>query len=249
MTMTSKWLPWYLANETPCITGELYVPPSVNGLPRAFLTCVITLVAQETLKKVAILTPKLNKASSPNHVGRVRLQTTCPRQAQTVANLSINSHPVHPATVHFPIAFLSLAAGLDILYGVTTQFKVPYLIQTFGSNLGDISKASYGLYALGLITAIPAVLSGAQQLLLMTSKGGWTEEDGKTIRPKVLVTLTHAVGNDISLALAAYCWWGRSKEPGYAPTNMHVLFSAVILPVLYVHLLHSRWSYSCTLCR
>merc|ERR1711939_697195 len=81
-------------------------------------------------------------------------------------------HPAHPAIVHFPIAFNTLAWGLDILYALTTIWVKPaFLTSRFGSasTLVDITRLSYFLLCAGLITTVPAIMSGNKQLIVIIS--------------------------------------------------------------------------------
>ncbi|CZT22116.1 uncharacterized protein RCC_07985 [Ramularia collo-cygni] len=113
------------------------------------------------------------------------------------------SKPVHPAAVHFPIAFLSLAYSLDILSTLRLPALAAYL-----PTPTESSRLSTYLLALGLASAIPAVLTGGQQALLMISKGGLKDESG-SLRPKVKATFTHAILSDIMLAVTTYVWWAK----------------------------------------
>ena len=158
--------------------------------------------------------------------------------------------PVHPATglslpllpssaakadlfqVHFPIAFLSLAWGLDILYALATKLQLAPLVKSVGPSLPDISRGAHYLQALGLITAVPAVLSGGQQLMKMKSNNQAFEADGKTMRPKFQTALTHAALNDVALLTGAYSWYMRRQSVDLLPSDMNLLISAVLLPIL-----------------
>lgn len=141
--------------------------------------------------------------------------------------------PIHPATVHFPIAFLSLAWGLDILYAATTKLQLAPLVKSVGTSLPDISRGAHYLQAIGLITAIPAVLSGGQQLIKMKSNNQAFEADGKTMRPKFATALTHAALNDVALLAAAYSWYTRRENVGLLPSDANLLISVVVLPILF----------------
>ena len=115
--------------------------------------------------------------------------------------------PFHPATVHFPIAFLALSFGLDALYAA-----LPRLPKTWASSVPpstDLTRASYYLMSLGLITAIPAVMSGGVQAVAMFNKQGMYESNGKTLKTKVKATIAHGILNDVVLAVAGYIWYTR----------------------------------------
>lgn len=145
-----------------------------------------------------------------------------------------NSHPIHPGLVHWPFAFLTLASGLDILYGATTILKTPVLTQHLAPHVYDIGRAGFYLHGLALVTALPAVVSGVQQLLVMIQRGGIYEQDKKTIRPKVSLTLIHAATNDIAFGLSAYMFFARRQVASLQPDATQVLVSAVSLLLVYV---------------
>lgn len=117
--------------------------------------------------------------------------------------------PVHPATVHFPIAFLSLAYGLDILH--TVRPNLPASVTSYVPADFDLTRASYYLLGLGLITAVPAVITGGAQAVKLFSRQGMYEADGKTLKLKTKATIAHAVTNDIALAASAYVWYAKHQ--------------------------------------
>jgi len=154
--------------------------------------------------------------------------------------------PVHPATVHFPIAFNTLAWGLDILYALTTTWVKPNFLTTrFGSpsTLLDITRISYFLLCAGLITTVPAIMSGNIQLVGMIKKnGGPWEKDaaGKqksTMVPRIKAAITHAIVNDLVFVANIYSWYLRKDKEGAVnlgkiPTETNMIISAVLLPFL-----------------
>ncbi|KAF2216710.1 hypothetical protein CERZMDRAFT_64192 [Cercospora zeae-maydis SCOH1-5] len=152
--------------------------------------------------------------------------------------------PVHPAVVHFPIAFLFTAYALDILH--TFRASLPGFAQNALLGPNDITRSSYYLLSLGLLTAIPAVVTGGRELIMMISKQGMHEADGKTVKTKVKATIAHAVANDIVIAVSTYIWYSRrsqvndtlaGKIPGtaaaaYAPSSGFVFAEFVTLALL-----------------
>lgn len=135
--------------------------------------------------------------------------------------------------MHFPIAFLTLAWGLDLLYAATTKLQLPILAKNVGTSLPDISRGAHYMQAIGLITAVPAVASGVQQLVKMKSSGQAFEADGKTMRPKFKLTLLHAGLNDLMVLVSAYSWYTRRGSVGNLPSDTNLLISALLLPVLF----------------
>jgi len=134
--------------------------------------------------------------------------------------------------VHFPLAFLSLAWGLDILYAATTKLQLAPLVKSVGTSLPDISRGAHYLQAIGLVTAVPAVLSGGQQLIKMKNSNQAFEADGKTMRPKFKIALTHAALNDVAVLTAAYNWYTKRGNVGLLPSDTNLLISVVLLPIL-----------------
>lgn len=162
---------------------------------------------------------------------------------------STNSKPVHPATIHFPIAFLSLAWGIDIL-----TYLSPQLPRSITSNLAvstDLTRASYYLLSMGLITAVPALASGIQQMVLYTNKSGLKDAQGN-MRTKSKALLAHAAINDVVMAVATYIWWQRrsaaantisgklgmgtasTAAAAYAPENWQVGAEAAIMALMFL---------------
>ncbi|KAI1618698.1 hypothetical protein EDD36DRAFT_492101 [Exophiala viscosa] len=158
-----------------------------------------------------------------------------------------SDHPIHPALVHFPIAFNILAWSLDILYALTSVWVRPAFLTTrFGSTstLLDISRLSYFLLCAGLISTVPAIMSGNIQLVGMIKKnGGPWEKDatGKakdTMVPRIKATITHAIINDIVFVVGLYSWYLRKDKtaapnPGKIPTNTNLILSMVLIPLLF----------------
>ncbi|QIW98742.1 hypothetical protein AMS68_004260 [Peltaster fructicola] len=152
--------------------------------------------------------------------------------------------PAHPATVHFPIAFLSLAYGLDILH--TVKPNLPGSVTSYIPADFDLTRASYYLLSLGLLTAIPAVVTGGQQAVKLFARQGMYEADGKTLKIKTKATIAHAVVNDIALAASAYVWYakhqaanstivgklGLSSEALYAPALWMVAAQVITFGLL-----------------
>jgi uncharacterized membrane protein len=157
-----------------------------------------------------------------------------------------NSHPAHPALVHFPIAFNTLAWALDILYALTTLWVKPaFLTSRFGSasTLLDITRLSYFLLCAGLVTTIPAIMSGNKQLIGMISKNGgpWEKDaQGKaksTMVPRIKAGITHAAINDLVFIANLYSWYIRKDKesalnPGKTPNQTNLIISMVLLPFL-----------------
>jgi uncharacterized membrane protein len=138
-------------------------------------------------------------------------------------------HPIHPSTVHFPIAVRIFARPLIELYaddqflsaafGLTSLSLLPTSL--YPSSIlpaaGVIPGLAYYSAAAGVITAAPAIITGlgeAYELIRKERKvkGSWgavadaTWNMSDTGGQKVKTTLTHASMNDMVVALAGYNW-------------------------------------------
>lgn len=142
-----------------------------------------------------------------------------------------SSHPIHPATVHFPIAFLSLAYGLDLAYAGATKLQLPFL-QSYVGAMPELGRAAHYLQALGILTGLVSASTGIQQGIKLYNNGGLYEADGKTVRPKMKVTAAHAIFNDVVLLGSVYSWYIRRDNPGFMPSNVNIIISALLLPAL-----------------
>lgn len=98
---------------------------------------------------------------------------------------------------------------MDALYALRSN--LPGMITNNLPPDTDLTRASYWLLSIGLITAVPTVMSGTAQAYKMVAKQGMYQADGKTIKDKVKATIAHAVVNDISLFATAYVWWTRRQ--------------------------------------
>lgn len=117
--------------------------------------------------------------------------------------------PIHPATVHFPISFLFLSFTLDILH--STRASLPTSLQNSLLGPHDLTSAAHSLLSLGLLTAIPAVVTGGRELITMIQKQGMYESDGVTVKTKVKATIAHAVAMDVLLAVSSWIWYSRRQ--------------------------------------
>lgn len=143
--------------------------------------------------------------------------------------------------MHFPIAFLSLAYALDIVYGLSTHPSSAKLVASIYDTapfLGDIARFSYYLSIIGCLTGIPAILTGGQQLMEMLKRQDLANKLQKSqnkaatvqkMHPKLKVAFLHAALNDVAIVGTGYNWWTRRAIAGNAPTDTGVLVSAGLL--------------------
>ncbi|GAA5859711.1 hypothetical protein JCM8547_006994 [Rhodosporidiobolus lusitaniae] len=151
-------------------------------------------------------------------------------------------HPLHPATVHFPIGFLSLSLGLDALqvapalsHGLTYLKVMP--------PTAVLNTLSHYTGAAGLLFAIPTVTTGLMELYGMWSgqmkekgaKGSVADAMAKkdVAGEKLKTTLTHATLNDIVLGIAGYNWWVRRKSADLILPRTNALLAAIALPLFF----------------
>ncbi|KAF1351970.1 hypothetical protein BDV97DRAFT_348514 [Delphinella strobiligena] len=117
-------------------------------------------------------------------------------------------HPVHPATVHWPLTFLTTSYGLDVL--VASWGYLPASVTSSLPTATELSRISYYALSLGILTSLPAISSGVAQALKMVKAQGIKAPDG-SIKPKVKVLAAHAVVNDVVVAVSTYLWWQRRQ--------------------------------------
>ena len=121
---------------------------------------------------------------------------------------------IHPRTVHFPIAFLLASFGIDFAYGLGD--RLPNFLASNLAPANDLTRVSYFLLSAGLITMVPALVTGIREAVVTIAKQGiydvQRERDGGTkVRPKVAAMFIHAIFNDIVLGVAAYIWLQKRK--------------------------------------
>ncbi|GAA6007408.1 hypothetical protein JCM10207_006331 [Rhodosporidiobolus poonsookiae] len=151
-------------------------------------------------------------------------------------------HPLHPATVHFPIGLLSISFGLDALQ------LAPAL--TSGLNYlkvlppaAVVNTLSHYTGAAGILFALPSILTGISELYGMWKgqaqqkglKGSAADAAVKkdVAGEKLKVTLTHATLNDIVVGIAGYNWWIRRQSGDLILPTTNALLSAAALPLFF----------------
>jgi len=134
--------------------------------------------------------------------------------------------------VHWPIAFLSLAYGLDAIYGLQQYFNISLPLVSTLATVPELGKAAHYIQALGILTAVPSIMTGSQQAVKIYQNGGLYEADGKTIRRKLKMTLAHAAMNDVVAVASIVSWLDKRSNPGNLPAGWNVVSSAVLFPIL-----------------
>ncbi|GAA6055919.1 hypothetical protein JCM3770_002360 [Rhodotorula araucariae] len=150
-------------------------------------------------------------------------------------------HPLHPATVHFPIGLLSISFALDALQlAPALSHGLNYL--KLLPPAAVINTLSHYTGAAGMLAALPSIATGLAELYGMWS--GQAKQKGevkKTLADaavkrdiageKLKTTLTHATLNDIVLGIAAYNWWVRRQSSQLILPQTNALLSAAAIPL------------------
>jgi len=176
------------------------------------------------------------------------------KRAYEVAGLGrfgSNSHPVHPATVHFPIAFLTTANILNLLYGTSLFLPALFPFSIDKQNTGTITILGYFANVVGIISSIPAVITGVAELYAMINSRGLYVQDKasgqKTLDHIVKITLIHAGLNDVTVVGAIYNWLMERNRPheDYRPYPHQIALSAgALVMTLYAAFLGGSLVYS-----
>lgn len=77
-------------------------------------------------------------------------------------------HPLHPAIVHFPLAFFMLAFSIDslgLVYPKTVQNYLPPPL-----SVVSLFESGRWMHILGIATSLPAVVTGAAEFFSMNAK-------------------------------------------------------------------------------
>ncbi|BGP54883.1 hypothetical protein JCM8202_003392 [Rhodotorula sphaerocarpa] len=168
-------------------------------------------------------------------------QTVQPAVETGMGKVGRWGHPIHPATVHYPIGLLSISFGLDALQlaplltsGLTWLKVMP--------PAAVVNTLSHYTGAAGLLSAIPTVLSGLAELYGMWRGQAQSKGSAKTAGKdaakkknvageKLKVTLTHAALNDAVLGIAAFNWWVRRQDKDLILPPLNACLSACALPL------------------
>ncbi|KAE8441597.1 hypothetical protein EG329_004646 [Mollisiaceae sp. DMI_Dod_QoI] len=155
-------------------------------------------------------------------------------EAVGLGKFANNSHPIHPATVHFPLAFLTLANVLSLLYGSVLYLPNNPILTRDQSSPSALSILAYATNLLGIITSVPAILTGGAELYAMIKGNGLYQKDEKgqqKLVPKVKVALMHAGLNDLVIAGAVFNWLQQRNAPDFRPAGYQVLVNAVLTAI------------------
>jgi len=154
-----------------------------------------------------------------------------------LGKVGMNSHPIHPSTVHLPIAFLLASSVLDFANYAATNSSV--VVSAFASiaslfssspRLNDfgviyhLSLFSYVSTIAGIVTSLPALSSGLIEGYALISANGLDLS-----KPKVKATVVHAALNDLAIGAAVYQVISKGKSVGYMPSGRNLVISGMLL--------------------
>ncbi|KAK4698741.1 hypothetical protein P7C70_g7529, partial [Phenoliferia sp. Uapishka_3] len=133
-----------------------------------------------------------------------------------------NSHPLHPALIHLPLAFLLASLSLDAFHlaGPHLPLFLTSLIFTLTGGgprkVSVLNEWSYFLAGAGLLTSLPATTTGLAEFYEMTRSRvmefGWKELGASIFRgdePKIVANIRHAGAMDTVLVLVSYTFFER----------------------------------------
>jgi uncharacterized membrane protein len=151
--------------------------------------------------------------------------------------------PAHPAAVHFPITTTVLTGGLDAVYFLSTYGPTASTVastcelfetlHSYPTDLGAVKTLgialepqmfpllSYYTTILTLLFTAPAVATGAQQLMPVIQRDGFSSKKAK-------LGVLHAVINDVAALGALYNWWSRRSSPVFVPDATNILISTLL---------------------
>jgi uncharacterized membrane protein len=166
-----------------------------------------------------------------------------------ITNIQQTSHPVHPATVHLPLAFMLTASALDLLTYfslrspslLTPLAKLATFLSSSSSStspttidaltlLSTLSLLSYASTLASLLTSLPTLSSGLAEGYAMISAQGLDLSNSK-VRTMAL----HALLNDIAVVGAVYNAWSRRQAEGFMVTGFNVAVSAVLMGAVVMY--------------
>ncbi|AGY59050.1 DUF2231 domain-containing protein [Gloeobacter kilaueensis] len=128
------------------------------------------------------------------------------RDSGVESSVAIAGHPLHPAIVTFPIAFLVAAFGSDLGYYLTRD---PFW-----------ARASLWLLGAGLITGLIAALTGMSDFLrvkrVQARTAGWL----------------HMSLNVVALGLTVVNFWARLGDSAAAVLPFGIVASAIVAALL-----------------
>jgi uncharacterized membrane protein len=117
-------------------------------------------------------------------------------------------HP-HPASVHFPIAFLALACGLDLLQIFSGTFNVVDVKHIASAQ--EIMKAAHYAQLLGLITAVPATVTGSLDGLKSVLAQGLYDSQTRKLKPKMRTLVIHTLVTTVASLVHLGIYFARDR--------------------------------------
>ena len=141
--------------------------------------------------------------------------------------------------MHFPIAFIALACGLDLYQAILSRIanQGRYRIATDD----ELSRAAYYLQALGLLAAVPAVITGSIDTTKAAISQGIYDKHNKQIKPKFVVSALHSLATMTAILGNLAMWRMRSTvEPTFREglslnslNSIHLVIEAVFCGIMF----------------
>jgi len=129
-----------------------------------------------------------------------------------------NSHPIHPSTVHWPVALLTTSFAIDGLDLVSRKGLIPSSISSMLPPMSGLRVTSHYMCSIGTVMAGISVVTGLAELYEMwrvnaLNKGNkeTAKETLKGDNEKLWTTIRHASVNDIGIIISAYNWYTRHR--------------------------------------
>ncbi|KAH8590564.1 hypothetical protein B0O99DRAFT_598826 [Bisporella sp. PMI_857] len=146
-----------------------------------------------------------------------------------------NSHPIHPATAHNPIAFFIFSSLFDVLsytifrfptffHPIVKTFSTSYTSTTTIAVIHHLQLFAYWLNILGIVTSLPAVSTGLLEFYAMVKAKGLNLQN-QTVKTAVF----HAALADVTLGIAVWQLVVKHVEEEHVPQGKSALISVALL--------------------
>ncbi|KAK9900223.1 hypothetical protein P389DRAFT_187284 [Cystobasidium minutum MCA 4210] len=162
------------------------------------------------------------------------------------------THPIHPATVHFPIGLWTASFGLNVLNHFTpgvfpsSATSTGGLLARFVPPASSVPMMAHYLNGAGLLFSTVTIATGVSELMGMwrgqaEKKGGYmnalkdayTSDENDIAANKLKTTITHATLNDAVFGLAAYNFYKQATLPNFALPAGAAWMSAAVMPLFF----------------
>jgi uncharacterized membrane protein len=111
--------------------------------------------------------------------------------------------------VHFPIALLLVAFGLDALHLFHSSLPAAIATSPLLPPAHELPRLAYLALSAGVLAAIPAALLGIIQANKVVARAGGIFDASGKVFPKVRAIGLHAIMADTVIVTSAWVWWRR----------------------------------------